>query len=88
MALLEARADDFDVVLLDLILPRQSGAAVFRRLKSLRSDLPVVLSSGNVSEGLSDPQIREGVAAVLPKPYLPVDLVRIVRRVLSNQPVP
>ena len=87
VSMLEARCEDFDVVLLDLILPRQSGAAVFKRLKSLRPDLPVVLSSGNVSEGLSDPELRDGVAGVLPKPYLPTDLVRAVRKVLSSQPV-
>jgi PAS domain S-box-containing protein len=86
VAALESAPDAYDLVLLDLILPRQSGAWVFKRLRMRRLDLPVILSSGNVSEAMTDPGLRDGVAAVLPKPYLPAELVRVVRRVLAQQP--
>ena len=51
----------FDLVLLDLMLPRLSGKEVLRRVRALRPDVPVLLSSGNVHEGLDDPEVRAGV---------------------------
>ena len=37
---LERRAGDFDLVILDLLLPRRSGTEVFHVLRGLRQDLP------------------------------------------------
>lgn len=72
-----------DLVVLDLVLPRLSGKEVLRRLRALRPDVPVLLTSGNVQEGLEDPEVREGLRGVLPKPYLPVDLHAAVRSALA-----
>ena len=73
----------FDVVVLDLVLPRLSGVEVFRRCRRLRPDLPVILSSGNVHDGLDVADVRAGVAGVLPKPYRPEDLTAAVDRALA-----
>ena len=60
---LERRAGEFDLVVLDLLLPRRSGTEVFHVLRALRPDLPVILSSGNVEEALLDAGMQAGVAA-------------------------
>ena len=83
MAALEEPGASFDLVVLDLVLPRAGGADVFRRLRALFPELPVLLSSGNVEEGLLDPDLRAGVAGVLAKPYRPLDLVAAVAKVLE-----
>jgi CheY-like chemotaxis protein len=75
----------FDLLLLDLVLPRLSGKEVLRRVRALRADVPVLLSSGNVREGMDDPEVRAGVRGVLPKPYLPADLDAAVRTALSRR---
>ena len=77
----------FDLLLLDLVLPRMAGAEVLRRCLALRKDLRVLLSSGNVHEGLDDPAVRAGVAGVLPKPYLPTELLEAVNRALLRPAV-
>ncbi len=84
--LLERRAGDFDLVLLDLLLPRRNGVEVFRVLRSLRADLPVILSSGNVEEALLDDEMRVGVAATLSKPWTLPQLQDVVQRVLATAP--
>jgi CheY-like chemotaxis protein len=84
--LLEAPDADYDLVILDLVLPRVSGGEVFRRLRARHPDLPVILSSGNVDEGLLDPELRSGIAGLLPKPYRAADLSGAVRRVLAAGP--
>ncbi len=66
-----ARPDAFELVVLDLVLPRLSGKEVLRRVRAVRPDIPVLLTSGNVHEGLEDPEVRAGIRGVLPKPYLP-----------------
>jgi CheY-like chemotaxis protein len=73
-------------MVLDLVLPRLSGVEVFRRCRRLRPDLPVILSSGNVYEGLDAPDVRAGIAGVLPKPYRPEELISLVERVLVPKP--
>ena len=84
VALFAGTPDDWDVVLLDLQLPRLSGLDVFRRMRALRPGVLVLLSSGNVHDGLDDAELREGVAGVLPKPYLPSDLLGAVERILAR----
>ncbi len=86
VALVERDPSSIDVVVLDLVLPRLSGIEVFRRCRRLRPDLPVILSSGNVYEGLDAPDVRAGIAGVLPKPYRPDELTSLVERVLAARP--
>jgi CheY-like chemotaxis protein len=74
----------FDLVVLDLVLPRLSGKEVLRRFRAVRPDVPVLLTSGNVHEGLEDPEVRAGIRGVLPKPYLPADLHAAVRAALAG----
>lgn len=81
---LEQRAEAFDLVLLDLLLPRRSGAEVFRVAKALRPELPVILSSGNVEEALLDADLKAGVAATLPKPWSLPQLQEVVQHVLAG----
>lgn len=44
---LQEHASTLSLVLLDIVLPRIDGQEVLRRLRAIRSDLPVILSSGN-----------------------------------------
>lgn len=82
---LDQEAERFDALLLDLVLPRRSGIEVFRHARALRPDLPVVLSSGNVEEGLLHPDVASGVSVVLPKPWGVGDLERALDRVLRSR---
>jgi len=85
LRLLEAPGASYDAVILDLILPRVAGGEVFRRLRARHPDLPVILSSGNVDEGLLDSELRSGIAGLLPKPYRATDLLRAVRSALATR---
>jgi signal transduction histidine kinase/ActR/RegA family two-component response regulator len=83
--LLERRAGDFDLMFVDLVLPRRSGAEVYRALSTLRRDLPVVLCSGNIEEALLDDGLRLGVVATLPKPWTLPQLHEVVQRALATR---
>ena len=85
LRMIEPADAPWDAVILDLMLPRVSGTEVFRRLRAAHPRLPVILSSGNVDEGLLDPELRDGIAGILPKPYRAAELVAAVRSALASR---
>lgn len=75
------------LVLLDLQLPGLPGNEVFRHLRQLDPELPILISSGWAetlepfwSEALLPP------SGYLPKPYAPSQLLEFVSRVLDRAP--
>jgi CheY-like chemotaxis protein len=83
-ALTQLTARDYDVVLLDIVLPKMSGIEV---MESLRRHKPHTLRCIIVVTGLDIREIRTLFPAVhetLSKPVLPARLRRAVRSCLSN----
>jgi signal transduction histidine kinase len=71
-----ADPDRFDAVVCDVMLPGMSGTELARRLRAMRSHIPIILVSGNVSEAIEN-LAREGTAtAVLHKPISLRDLAQ------------
>jgi signal transduction histidine kinase/CheY-like chemotaxis protein len=71
VALFREHDKDIALVLLDMIMPKMGGEAVFRELKKLRPDVKVLLSSGYSPDGYEgiDTLIREGVGGFISKPF-------------------
>lgn len=63
--------DRISLVLLDLIMPKMGGEAVFRALRAQKPDVKVLVSSGYTPDGYDgiDALIREGAAGFVPKPF-------------------
>jgi PAS domain S-box-containing protein len=80
--LLDERAQAIDVVLLDLTMPRLGGFEVHRRLRALRADLPVVLTSGYSETEATSDFPSELLTSFLKKPFSPSELVGAVRLAL------
>jgi PAS domain S-box-containing protein len=60
---------DIVCVLLDLTMPHMDGESCFRELQGLRSDLPVVLSSGFDRQDATRRFAGQGLAGFVQKPY-------------------
>ena len=71
------------VVVLDLTMPRMSGAEAFEKMRAVRPDLAVVISSGYSEVGLTDDR-NGGVVLRLPKPYRARDLCVTVERAIRG----
>jgi len=69
-------AQPFDLVLSDIRMPGMNGVELFRKIRALRPDMPVVLMTAFALEGLVQDALREGAFAVLPKPFEIDHLVR------------
>jgi DNA-binding NtrC family response regulator len=59
----------FDLVLSDIRMPDMNGVDLFRRLRAMKPELPVVLMTAFALEGLVQEAIWEGAFTVLPKPF-------------------
>ncbi len=80
-ALLEAIDAGFKgVVVTDLRMPGLSGLDLFRRLKALDPDLPVILVTGHGDVATAVDALHEGVYDFIAKPYPAARLMDAVRR--------
>ena len=71
--------DAVDVVVLDLIMPRQGGLETWQHLEELRPGLPVLFCSGYAEEAhYSIPELSH--VALLQKPYSPAQLIDNLNR--------
>lgn len=71
--------DHIGLVLLDLTMPRMTGAEVLAELRKFRKRIPVVLITGYGEDALRDEE-RVGVAGVIQKPFSPETLRTLLAR--------
>jgi PAS domain S-box-containing protein len=80
-------ADRILCVVLDMTMPVMSGEATLPLLKSLRADIPVILSSG-FSEAEAMQRLQgKGLAGFIQKPYRASDLSRKVKDAIAHASV-
>jgi DNA-binding NtrC family response regulator len=78
------REQDFDLVLTDIRMPGMSGVELFRSIRSLRPNMPVILMTAFAAESLINEAVQEGVFAVLPKPFDIEHVIFALTRALSR----
>lgn len=78
------KGDEIDLVILDLIMPGMDGGKVFERIKEIRPQLPVMLSSGYAINGQADEIMQKGCNGFIQKPFNLSELSLIVRKVLDK----
>ena len=79
------RADPavFDLVILDLIMPRLSGRDASKAMAEIDPGVKILLSSGYSADDVSDIAAARGL---LSKPFSPAQLVAAVHRLLTPTP--
>jgi len=82
--LFRKRPRHFDLILLDLTMPFMDGEETFGRLRSIRPDVVVLLSTGFIAQERLDRMLSGGMAGFLHKPHRPDELVAHIRAVLES----
>lgn len=82
LAAFRERPMDFDAVLTDLSMPQMSGEEFTRSLKAVRSDVPIIVSSGMASAFTPHELERLGFSAVLEKPWRLEQAMATLQKVL------
>ena len=78
-----ARSGDFDLVVLDIMLPRLDGTDVCRKLR-VDSDVPVIMLTAKTTEDQRIRGLDLGADDYVAKPFSPRELVARVRAVLRR----
>lgn len=79
-----AREEPFDVVVLDLNMPDQSGLDTLKQLKAEHPSLPVLILSMYSEQQYAVRVLRAGASGYLTKESAPEQLVEAIRKVASG----
>ena len=76
-------AQEIDLVLTDLGLPRLDGWEAYLRMKAIRADVTTIVATGYTDTKSKSDMLLNGVRNVMQKPYLPKTLLQVVRETLD-----
>jgi DNA-binding response OmpR family regulator len=82
-ALLKMKLHKYDLVLLDLKMPKRSGMEVLRSIKTQWPDLPVVMVTGHGSIEAAIEATKLGAFNFIPKPFSPDELTKATVEALA-----
>ncbi len=84
LELFKSKPDDFDLVITDMTMPQMTGAKLFKKLKEVCSNIPVIICTGH-SSLIDEQKAKEmGIAAYVMKPIVKHEIAKIIRTVLDR----
>lgn len=84
-AVAACRAAEFDLVILDAVMPVLGGRQAFEAIRAERPGLPILFASGYGAEELTTRFLADLEVPLLPKPFDPDTLLRTVRELLDER---
>jgi two-component system NtrC family response regulator len=82
-ALLKMKLNKYDLVFLDLKMPKSDGMELLKSIKQLYPKVPVIMISGYASIKTAVEATREGAFNFIPKPFTPEELKSVTREALA-----
>ena len=79
-----SREPDFDLVLMDLTMPRLDGREAFLAMREIRPEVRVILSSGYSEQESVQELLGKDLAGFIQKPYQLRDLKKVISRALGK----
>ncbi|MGH8103408.1 MAG: response regulator, partial [bacterium] len=73
-----------DAIVLDLNMPRMTGLEALGPLRQIRSDIPIIISSGYRADLEAREALENGAAGFVQKPYTPAVMAQALRRILDD----
>jgi len=85
-ALAELTNEAIALLFTDVTMPKMTGVELARRAVSLRPDLPIVFSSGNVESAIERHGLTISHARIMAKPFSLKKLATVIREALDGEP--
>jgi len=83
VALRKMKLNRYDLVILDLKMPKMSGMDVLRSIRDQYPDIPVIMVTGYASIETAIEATKIGAINFIPKPFTPAELTKVTEEVLS-----
>jgi len=84
-ALRKIDENDYDVVILDIMMPKIDGMEVLQRVKETHPDVDVIMVTGHSQIETAVRSMKLGAFDYLPKPFDPDELELVVERALERR---
>jgi DNA-binding response OmpR family regulator len=81
-----ALAGAYELILLDILMPRLDGLAVLREIRKARPTVPIIMLTAKGEEADKVRGLREGADDYVVKPFGPKELIARVEAVLRRSP--
>ena len=75
---------DFDLLLMDVKMPKHDGLFLMREIKKYWPDIPIIVMSGYPTPETVADVLKLGATQFIPKPFRPDELTKSVRQVLER----
>jgi DNA-binding NtrC family response regulator len=86
-ALEAMKTSDFDLLLIDIKMPKRDGMYLMREIKKNWPEIPTIVMSGYPTPETITEVLKLGANLFIPKPFRPDELVKSIRQALKNVPV-
>ena len=75
---------DFDLLLMDVKMPKHDGIFLMREIKKNWPDIPIIVMSGYPTPETIADVLKLGATQFIPKPFRPDELMKSIRQVLQK----
>jgi two-component system, NarL family, invasion response regulator UvrY len=77
--------NEYDIVVLDITMPGQSGLSILKQLKSENPDLPVLILSMHPEDQYAFRTIKAGASGYLTKESAPDELIKAIMQISTGR---
>ena len=78
---------DFDVTLMDIVMPEMNGVEASRKIKESQPEASIILMTAYSDEDLIQIARKEGVRRIIQKPIRIDKLIELINEAAGNQPI-
>ena len=78
---------NFDVTLMDIVMPEMNGVDASRKIKEINPEAPIILMTAYSDEDLLQTAREEGVRQIIHKPIRIDQLIQIITEAADDQPI-
>ncbi|MCX7994443.1 MAG: sigma-54 dependent transcriptional regulator [candidate division WOR-3 bacterium] len=78
---------EWDVLLVDLKMPKMDGIETLRRIRKIKPDLPIIIITGHGTVDSAVIAMKEGAADYVMKPFNPEEINIILKKLLEHQEI-
>ncbi len=79
------RHNDFDLLLIDVKMPKHDGLFLMREIKKHVPEIPILMMSGYPTPTTVSDVFKLGATQFIPKPFRPDELIQVVHEVIHKK---